>query len=113
MVNYWVVPGLDSVKREIPIDRVFACIEKVTGIRRMMIESKNRSWDVGDARKLFILIMRNVAKKTTTETGRLINRDHSTIVYSQIECNKLLEFNKDFARMYDQVKSMVLNPYSL
>ncbi len=110
-MSYWSYPGLCNRPNIISIEKLFKCVELVTGLNQEDLQGPKRFREYVDARQLFTLFLRKKSDLTTTAIGRLLNRDHSTIVYGQRSALNLLDTDAKFKRMYEKIEYIVLNPY--
>ena len=66
----------------ITIDKIFAAVEKNYGIKKAELVSKSRVKEVAQARHITIYLIRTVIEMSLPNIGKLINRDHTTVISS-------------------------------
>jgi len=84
-MNYINYAGtLGSVKKQDirNIKNLFERIEIVTGVTSDELKSRSRKRDYSDARKIFFYHCVENLEITTVESGKLLNRDHSTVIHN-------------------------------
>lgn len=75
------------------------------------IYSKNRTQHILYARHTFNYICRRTLTMSLESIGRIINRDHSTIIHSVKQTQDLIEYDRNFAKTYQQTLEL-LGSYS-
>lgn len=68
------------------------------------IKSKERTRDLSDKRMILGYILNNFFEMTTTSTGKVINRDHSTIVHYCKVLPDIVSTDINFSKMYSRAK---------
>ena len=85
------------------IKHLFDVVEEITGITEEAIKSQKRLRELVDARKIIaVFCMRNLAMGTVN-TGRLINRDHSSICHYTNDVEGMLKYDYQLKAKYDKV----------
>lgn len=114
VISPWIAVGLDTLPKNkvITYEKAFYFIEKVTGCTKQELISKARKREFVDARKLFCIIMRKEAKKSTTEIGQTLRKDHSTVVHATATGKDLLTVDKTFKKQYNLLLELINNPFS-
>lgn len=89
------------------IEVLFNSIEKVTGYTRSDLESKSRLQDIVFARFLFCQIAHQQLGLTKLNIGKLLKRDHSTVIHALKECEMLQQSNYcNYKTKYDRCLSL-------
>jgi len=83
------------------------CVENVTGVED--ISSKTRTYEVSTARWLYIKISRENTKHSLKSIGKIINRDHSTVLHGVNNVDFELSFNKDLQNKYEAALIICMN----
>jgi len=75
----------DTISKELSnlhkADILFETVEEITGIGKETILSKNRESRIAIARNIMGYILYKEIGFTSTSTGKILNLDHSTVVY--------------------------------
>lgn len=66
---------------KITTDQMFLFIEEYTGITKKAMLSDQRYAEVVQARMYFIFLSKKILNLTNSAIGRLLRKDHSTIIY--------------------------------
>tara|TARA_R110002073_G_scaffold88016_2_gene208987 strand:+ start:3597 stop:4022 length:426 start_codon:yes stop_codon:yes gene_type:complete len=82
---------------------LFETIEEVTGLKKETIISKGRVQDIAIARNIAGYIIHKGIGLTTVATAKIINRDHSTVVYY----NKMFDTNYNYYKEYRELYNIV------
>ena len=80
---------------------IFNFIERYTRIPKKVIQGRRRDGAIVKARFQFIWLCKNELNLTTTEIGRLIHRDHATIIYALRAIKDLMSVYKEIHEDYD------------
>lgn len=100
----------DFIKKEALIlykaDILFETVEEITGIKKEEITSKKRDQNIAMARNIVGYILHKGVGITTTLTAKIINRDHSTVVYYNKMFDGNYNYYKDFKDVYDLVTGL-------
>lgn len=78
---------------------------------------KSRKQEIVYTRMTIAYFLRRCTTLSTTEIGKLINRDHSTIIHYLKAYDSEFRFNKDFRnfakRIEDDLQDIVKSPFAL
>jgi len=80
-----------------PCDLIFKAIRKEMKVTRKELRSKKRDRRLVEARQMFCLLARRHTNESSVEIGKIINRDHATVLYSVASMDSLLSFTKRLA----------------
>lgn len=84
-------------------EKLFECVEEVTGIDKQTILSQKRDSEIAMARNIIGYMLYKEIGVKTTQAGKILKRDHSTIVYYA----KTFETNYNYYKEYRDVYSIV------
>lgn len=87
-------------------DILFKAIETALSISKNDMLSKRKYKDLIDAIRLFIHLL---PYRSTTDVGKILNRDHSTIVYHRRILNGILQYDKELQLKLAAVKMEIKN----
>ena len=90
---------------------VMRCVCQVWQLTPDDIHSPIRTQQIVYGRHTFNFICRTVLGMSLESIGRILNRDHSTIINSIKKTQDLIEYDKQFARTYKQIIEL-LGSYS-
>ena len=95
--NYWVVPGLTSSKT-IRRDVVISIVCSELNITWDKLISKTLVTTIPDSRKILVYCLKLFTPVTFryTEIGKLIGRDHSSIIAMLKAAEELKEYDRNF-----------------
>jgi len=105
-MNYITYAGLTtSAKKEnkATIKHLFDVVEDITEVTEEAVVSFNRHREIVDARKIISIFCIKALGMKTVETGRLINRNHSSICHYTNHTEDLMKYDKVFKSKYDKV----------
>jgi hypothetical protein len=88
----WVGDIDDKVKIEILIN----IITKAVGIDRDVLFTKSRKRHLSDTRHLLAFLIKRETELSLANIGKIINRDHATVLNSVKVWNNLLETDKNY-----------------
>ncbi len=97
-MNYWIVPsGIDkdkesTYKTEMLINRVCS----IYNITKKDIKANVRFREIVEARKIVMYILHKHYKMSSTATGKIFKKDHSTVLHACKSVLGLMEFDKEF-----------------
>ncbi len=74
-------------------------IQAVCGSRRQR--------ELVEARVIYVYLLRNILKFNYSHIGRLLKKDHSSIIYYINVFDELIDYNKEFQEKYNRVKSLL------
>jgi chromosomal replication initiation ATPase DnaA len=80
-----------------PYDLIFKAIRKEMKVSKEEIMSKKRDRKLVEARQMFCLLARRHTHESSVEIGKIINRDHATVLYSVSTMDSLISFTKRLA----------------
>ena len=83
---------------------VFNEVRNEYGLSISHIRNKTRISYVREARQVFTQLMRERSSMTTTEIGRLVNRDHSTVIATTKAVHRDLDTNALYRNRYSKMK---------
>ena len=95
-MNYWVAPCVN--RKLLNSENLMKRICKHFKITEEELLSNKRTQLVVDARSILAYILHKKYGLTTTSTGEIINRDHSTVTYFTKKIEGFIEFDKDFKK---------------
>ena len=93
------------------IDMLFAVTEAITGATKEDILSKKRKQYISVARNIVGYIAHNELGLTLMESGKLIGRDHSTVVYYTKVFDDNYNFFRDFREKYVMISETFWGNY--
>ena len=76
-----VDPG--NIPPGVMVDRILAAVAKKYGITVEDIKSKKKTDNIANARHVAVFLVRRLTSLSLKETGQVVNRDHSTIHFSE------------------------------
>jgi chromosomal replication initiator protein len=83
---------------------VFNEVRNEYGLSISHIRNKTRISYVREARQVFTQLMRECSSMSTTEIGRLVNRDHSTVIATTKAVRRELDTNALYRNRYSKMK---------
>ena len=91
----------------VTVDKVFAAVYKKYNIKREDVLSSNRTKDIANARHIAIYLIRTATDMSLPGIGKLMDRDHATVMSSLKTVEKRMMDNPLFrAEMEDMVKEI-------
>ena len=85
---------------------------KATGTNVQMLVSRCRVRNLGDARRICYVMLRDKLKMTYGEIGSHFDRDHASVMHNYEQHEDLLRMYADYRIMYERVKGRLMNnPY--
>ncbi len=105
-INYWVIPCLEYTKN-VTHDMVINQIVKRKDITLEQLKSKCRKRNLVEARYLYAYIMKRKSKYTLEHIGRIINRDHSIIIYYCNSFEQISKYDKKLFNDYTNILSSI------
>ena len=98
-------------------DKIIQTVCKIWSTSLDDVYGKSRKQDVVYTRMTIAYFLRRHTILSTTEIGRLINRDHSTIVYYLKVYDSEFRFNEEFRNFAERIKEVLddipQNPFAL
>jgi len=83
---------------------VFREVKNEYGLRLSQIRDKTRISYVREARQVFTQLMREHSSMITTDIGRIVNRDHSTVIATTKAVRRDLDTNALYRNRYSKMK---------
>lgn len=96
-----------SVELQNDVEQVIASVETITGITYKQILSTKRSRHLVDARKILVNVMRGHLRLTCYQVGKVINKDHSSIIYYERQ-HPIHMGESEYRRLYSAVSGTFL-----
>ena len=96
-----------SVELQEDVKQVIASVETITGITYRQILSTKRSRHLVDARKILVNVMRKHLRLTCYQVGKVIDKDHSSIVYYERQ-HPIHMGEPEYRRLYSAVSGTFL-----
>ena len=86
----------------VTVDKIFAAIQKKYNIKREDIVSSKRTKDIANARHITVYVIRSVTEMSLPNIGKIIARDHSTVLSSIEAVEKKMAQNPVFRAEIDE-----------
>jgi chromosomal replication initiator protein len=83
---------------------VFNEVRNEYGLSISHIRNKTRISYVREARQVFTQLMRECSSMSTKEIGRLVNRDHSTVIATTKAVRRDMDTNALYRNRYSKMK---------
>lgn len=83
---------------------------EVFEVSRRLLLSEARSKHIVLARQAVIYLARELTDVSFPQIGRMLNRDHSTVVYSYHVAKKRMQDDAEYARLVDKAQIFALTP---
>jgi chromosomal replication initiator protein len=91
----------------VTVDKVFASVYKKYNIKREEIVSSKRTKEIANARHITVYIIRQITDMSLPNIGKIIERDHSTVISSIETVEKRMAQNPVFrAEIEEMVKEV-------
>ena len=91
----------------VTVDKIFAFIQKKYNIKREDIVSSKRTKEIANARHITVYTIRSVTEMSLPNIGKIIDRDHSTVLSSIESVEKRMAQNPVFrAEIEEMVKEI-------
>jgi chromosomal replication initiation ATPase DnaA len=103
-INIIVIDKDTSYPENYTINTLFDKVEKYFKVTKKDIVSKTRLSDVVAARKVICWIAYYEFKMTYAEIGQILNRKHTTIMYSNESMHSLIKRQKNGFKRYKEVE---------
>ena len=97
-MNYWIIPGI--IKYVLSPEQIIKKVSEFSKIREKDIIGKKRFKNIIEARHVCIYLIRLKFDLQIEKIGKIINCDHSTVVYACKHVDEMLEYNKDFSKKW-------------
>ena len=99
------IAGISKLNNKSLVIKLYSIIERVLNVTEEELKSKSRIRKNSDARKMFFNYLKDNTSYSLTELGFLLNRDHSTVIYS-IKTNKIYcDTDKAYKENYEKIKN--------
>lgn len=98
----YIYAGLPLEKKG--TNHLIESVAKTFDVTAEQVRSPTHERDVVDARKVCAYLLNQKRNLTTTKTGELLKRDHSTIIYLVKQAKALIEVDKDFKEKVNNLK---------
>ena len=102
-----VQPRLDITKNEQTWNDVMRAVCQVFNTTPDEIQSQNRKQDLVFARHMFCYLCRKHLKMTYLSIGKILHRDHSTIINSVQVYESLVEYDRTTNKLYVESLSLL------
>jgi chromosomal replication initiation ATPase DnaA len=89
-------------------ERIFKIIKEETGMD-VKVNTSYRGGRENQARQLFMAMMVRHTKGTQSNIGKIIGKDHSTVVHAIKTVNNLCDTDKDYRLMYKRIDDKIKN----
>ena len=91
----------------VTVDKIFAAVYRKYNIKKEDIVSSKRTKDIANARHIAIYVIRQVTEMSLPNIGKILGRDHSTVISSIDTIEKRMAQNPAFrAEMEEMVKEI-------
>ncbi len=99
--NFWIVPGLDEEHTYLSdLDFAIKTINKTKEIFGLDILEKTRKRDYADLRMITAYLIKTHTKLSLGQIGKMMNKDHATILHYCKTTESLLKTNGQFKNKY-------------
>ncbi|MBQ7356793.1 MAG: chromosomal replication initiator protein DnaA [Clostridia bacterium] len=95
-------PG--NIPTEAVVERIIFCVAKHYGLSVDTLKSKNKSATVATARQVAAFLIRDITKLPFKEIGKILERDHSTIISSIDKVSLNLRTMDNFKLEVERIK---------
>ena len=85
------------------IDILLNIIEEKTGYTLNQLKSGNRKQELAYARRAFLAISRKLSGLSLKKIGKIINRNHTTVIYSITQHNNEIDINEEYSKTYHSI----------
>jgi chromosomal replication initiator protein len=91
----------------VTVDKIFAAVYRKYNIKKEDIVSSKRTKDIANARHIAVYVIRQVTEMSLPNIGKILGRDHSTVISSLDTIEKRMAQNPAFrAEMEEMVKEI-------
>ena len=104
-MNYFIIPGVN--KYQLNAYSIFKAIEKVTGISKDELTSKARHRPIVEGRYLFAYIIKKKTNLTLNQIGKLLNKDHCSIIFYNKQMDNYIKSDKHLINMYNKTFNLL------
>ena len=107
-VNYWAIPGLlkELKLKENSYIIQYVCKHENISYSELIIRSRERI--LADVRFVLAALLKRFTKKSLSEVGEDINRDHSTVAHAKKQCNPGMPLHKKYKQYEQELQKQIL-----
>jgi len=95
---------------EVTVDKIFTSVYKKYNIKKEDIVGKSRTKEIANARHITVYLIRNITEISHPSIGKLLDRDHSTIISSLEAVEKKMSqspiFRTEMEEMIKEIKGI-------
>lgn len=92
-----------STENTITSEKIVSCIAEYFGISKEDIRSEKRHKEIAYPRHICVFLLRNHTNLSLIDIGKVINRDHTTVMSSFEKIKKEMENNKELERSVTEI----------
>jgi chromosomal replication initiation ATPase DnaA len=112
ITNYYIIPGILPpplpTEGELSLYNILEMAAVAYGVDMNEVTQKNRRTECVFARHAYCMMARKLTTKPLTAIGRIINRDHATVIHSCRIAEVLIETRYgDFPQKYEYLKELL------
>lgn len=105
LVNYLIdTVNACNIALDVDLENILSAVSCELGIPIECIESKFRIKEFVDARKLYCHLSKKYTKNPLTKIGKLIKRNHATVLFSIKKAEMFLKNEIIFRNKYESIK---------
>ncbi len=99
-------PGVSRLHDQENGRDILRTVSEVTGISTAALQGEKRGGPVSKARQLvFLLCNEHAQQMSTPQIGRLMNRDHTTVIHGTRKARERIQADPDYKETYDRILS--------
>ena len=105
----WMLSWMRSrkyIKDKVSASKIARLIYDETGINPLEHRAY-RGRGYVEARQLLMYFMLRYTKQTLYKIGKMLDKDHATVIYARTTINNLIETDKKFREMYEKLDSKI------
>jgi len=103
-MSYWIAPAIGKESnKETSVINVIHYICDYYNVVYEDVKSKKRDRELVVPRQMIAYILHKIIGISSSRTGKYINRDHSTVLYSCNEIKKFLEYEYETKKSYSDI----------
>lgn len=110
-MNHWIAPGLRSHElAEATKDRESRIFETVCDIFKVTAEEmfgKCRKRNLVEPRQIIMYLLYNKTARNLKSIGRLMNRDHATVIYAKNTVKDLIDTDKLYKAQIEYLEKIL------
>lgn len=106
----YVLVGLNNYKLTITTTFIMEAVEEKTGVLRSHLYGKSRLTSIVTARQIFCYLCRKYTKLSMVDIGKMLGKDHSTIVHSVKKAKIYKEYDKEFQEKLKAIEDRLIHP---